>query len=135
VLGATVAACSGQGTTSPGPVVCPDFIAVYTATLVQPPNGAVGVSTTLGTIVATTNPFNTQGLGENNNVTLLVNGNLVIEGGVFTPIPSPNNSPSYSATIPTLAPHTTYQVDATVPRSPGPCELPAWWSIGSFTTQ
>ena len=135
VLGATVAACSGQGTTSPGPVDCPQFIAVYTATLVQPPNGAAGVSTTLGTIVATTNPFNTQGLG-GNNVTLLVNGNLAIEGGVFTPISSPSSSPSYSATIPTLAAHTTYQVSATVPPpSPGPCPLRASWNIGSFTTR
>jgi hypothetical protein len=115
--------------------VCPDIVVVYTATLVQPPNGAVGVPTTIGSIVATTTPSNTQGLG-GNNVTLLVNGSLAVEGGVFTPIPSPNNSPSYSATIPTLASHTTYQVSATVPSpSPGPCPLSASWQIGSFTTQ
>lgn len=110
-------------------------VVVYTATLVQPPNGAVGVSTTVGSIIATTTPSQTPSLG-GNNVTLLVNTNVVLEGGVFTPISSPSSSPSYSAAIPTLAAHTTYQVSATVPPpSPGPCPLTATWNIGSFTTQ
>ena len=134
-LATVVAACGGQGATGPGEIACPALIAVFTATLVQPPDGAVGVSTTIGSIVATTTPFNTQGLG-GNNVTLLVNGSAAIEGGVFTPIPSSSSSPSYSATIPTLAPHTTYHVGATVPPPPpGPCPTRAAWVIGSFTTQ
>lgn len=126
----TFAACSGGGGSGPTPVqgqppgaVCPDFVLLSSATLVQPANGAVGVSTTIGSVVATSNT----GLAGAEIVLKPASG-AQLNGGIFAVA----SSTTVSATVPVLAAHTTYTVSGS---SVGTCPGTEQWSIGSFTTQ
>jgi hypothetical protein len=132
----TLAACQGGGA-SAAPVICnaaAPSAAVVTSSLVQPAAGAVGVSTTIGTVVATADA------GLTGTRIELVSADSAIFGGPFVTA----SSSTVSATIPPLGPHTTYTVFFVIPsgtqQPAGPCpplSLPfaVESSIGSFTTQ
>ncbi len=124
--GLTLAACSGAGGSGPAPApphVCPAIVGLRSATLVQPANGAVGISTTIGSVMATSDT----GLA-GAQVILMPSGGARADGGIFTAA----SSTSVSATVPLLAAHTSYTVSGS---SVGECPGTTAWSIGSFTTQ
>ncbi len=127
-------ACAGAGQTVPGdpPHTCPPFLGgIVDDPAVQPPNGATGVSPTIGSITVPSIPAL---LG----ATVLLNppvGSGPSSGGVFVAA-----GPSMlSATLPTLAAHTTYFPQALVLVSAGTgplgCDVYRSYTLGSFTTQ
>jgi hypothetical protein len=132
-----VAGCAGAGQKS---VPCPAVDEpLFRATLVQPPNGAVGVAVTLGSIVAQP-AISPEPTLAGNTVLLTTTGGATIDGGAFVatspvPVPGGSSAPTYAASIPVLTAHTTYQVGATSITSFSGCVSNEVWQIGSFTTQ
>ena len=111
VLG--IAACSGPAasppagptpTPSPGGTACPPLAVADTDPITMPANGATGVA-----------------------VQLTTSSGAVLTGGVFAAGPGG----TAVATIPVLAPNTTYTVSA---YATPPCTLATEWVMGSFTT-
>ena len=132
-----VAGCSGGGqtTAAPGPHTCPAYLGgSVTDPATQPPDGAHGVSPSIGSIVV---PF-VDGLAGHTavliggppgtaNQTTIVTSAFVQSGATLT------------ATIPPLAANTTYQASADVLVSAGTgplgCDVRRLYVLGSFTTQ
>jgi hypothetical protein len=126
--------CAGAGGSAPaqppgGPHACPDLVVDRSAPLVQPANGATGVSTTIGSVTVTSET-GLAGL----QITLTPSSGSPIEGGAFAAA----SSSTMAATIPVLSAHTTYTVSSSslpVIGSDGSCTLGTAWTMGSFTTQ
>jgi hypothetical protein len=128
--------CSGGGQSIAGapPHTCPAFSDSVTDPAVQPPDGARGVSPSIGAIVV---PF-TDGLA--GQTAVLIGGphgtanQTTVVSSPF--VPSGSN---LTATIPTLAANTTYLVSANVLVSAGTgalgCDVRRLYVLGSFTTQ
>jgi hypothetical protein len=126
-------ACSGGGQATLVPLhSCPPFLGgMVDDPAVQPPNGAVGVSPTVGSITVPTTP----GLA-GATVLLTAGGNTPsVAGGAF----SASGTSTLTATIPALAGHTTYFAGALVLVSAGTgplgCDVYRSYTLGSFTTQ
>ncbi len=119
------AGCGGGGTiAAPAPLpspACPPGVATYALfsdPMTQPPAGAVGVSTTIGSITV---PQMDHVAGA--TLQLLPPQGGPLFGGVFTA-----NGASLTATIPTLQPNTVYHTFAVgVPCGPD-------FDFGQFTT-
>jgi hypothetical protein len=131
LVGVALSACGGAGgsaTPTPPPgIACPDDIAERTASLVAPPNGATGVSPTIGSITATSST----GLA-GAQLALVPAAGAPVLGGIFAAA----SSSTVTASVPVLSAHTTYTVSASaaIPESDG-CTQGVAWTIGSFTTQ
>jgi hypothetical protein len=134
---AIVTGCSGGGQTlsaAPGPHTCPAFLGGdVTDPAVQPPDGATGVSPSIGRIVV---PF-VDGLAGQTAVLLVspaVSNPTAVVTSPFVP-----SGATLVATIPTLAAHTTYftSADVLVSAGTGPlgCDVRRLYVLGSFTTQ
>ncbi len=120
----TFTACAGSGASGPAPGhVCPAIVGLRSATLVQPANGAAGVSIAIGSVVATSDT----GLA-GAQVVLAPASGVAFDGGIFTVA----STTTVSAAVPALAAHTTYTVTGS---SIGECPGTTEWTIGSFTTQ
>jgi hypothetical protein len=119
-----LAACSNGGSQQGQPpgTVCPTIVTVVNGTLVQPVNGATGVSTTIGSVTASSNTDMTGA-----QLILTPAGGVAFDGGTFAVA----SNVTFSATVPVLAPNTSYTVTAS---SHAPCPGQVEWSIGSFTT-
>jgi hypothetical protein len=128
--------CSGGGQTvaASGPHSCPPFLggSVQVPAL-QPPNGATGISPSIGSIVV---PFE-DGLAGQMAVLLPSppgSNAAAVAASPFTP-----SGTTLVATIPTLAAHTTYTISADVLISAGTgplgCDVRRSYLFGSFTTQ
>ncbi len=120
-----LAGCAGGGGTAastPTSPPCPPGVATYalfTDPMTQPPAGAVGVSTTIGSITV---PQMDHVPGATLQLFQPTGGPL--EGGVF----GASGTSSLSATIPKLQPNTTYRAFAVgVPCGPD-------FDFGQFTT-
>jgi len=126
--------CAGAGGSDPAPqpsVVyeCPALVIDRSAPLVQPANGATGVSTTIGsvTVMAETG---LAGLP----IVLTPSSGSPIQGGTF----AASSSSTMAATVPVLSAHTTYAVSSFSPPingNDGSCTMGTAWTMGSFTTQ
>jgi hypothetical protein len=131
-----LAACSGNGSTCTAIPAVFNMPAIVTPTLISPASGATGVSAgpldiTIGNAFNTTSLFVIDGSG---NATTATN---------LRPA-SPTANDVRVGTFAQLAPHTTYQVFATIPNyivptsscSPNPvaAAVPQNVLLGSFTT-
>ena len=133
---AILAGCSGGGQTvaGVGPHSCPPFLGgIVTDPAVQPPDGATGVSPSIGSIVV---PF-ADGLAGHTAVLLVslpANNPTDVVTSPFVP-----SGVFLTATIPPLAAHTTYFTSADVLVSAGTgqlgCDVRRSYALGSFTTQ
>ena len=130
VLG--IAACSGPAgsspagptpTPSPGGTACPPLAVADTDPITMPANGATGVATTIGSVSAPNAGQVAAGVA----VQLTTSSGAVLTGGVFAAGPGG----TAVATIPVLAPNTTYTVSA---YATPPCTVATEWVMGSFTT-
>ncbi|HEV2739361.1 MAG TPA: hypothetical protein VGU66_12330 [Candidatus Elarobacter sp.] len=134
---AIVTGCSGGGQTlSPTPLhSCPAFLGgSVTDPAVQPPDGAHGVSPSIGSIVV---PF-TDGLA--GHTAVLIGGPPgTANQTTIVSLPFVPSGPNLTATIPALAAQTTYSVSADVLVSAGTgplgCDVVRLYVLGSFTTQ
>jgi hypothetical protein len=131
-------ACSGGGNATDakpivvpavGVVSCPAFAGgVVSDPIAQPANGAAGVSTSVGSVTAP-NVAGLAGL----QVTLVPPSPAVpVMGGTF----AASSGSALTASVPALAPHTTYFVQATATLGTGPqgCAIYELFQLGSFTT-
>ncbi len=131
-----VTGCSGGGqTVGSAPHTCPAFSGgIVTDPATQPPDGAHGVSPSIGSIVV---PF-TDGLA--GHTAVLIGGPPATQNQT-TIVTSPfvQSGATLSATIPPLAANTTYFTSATVLVSSGSgplgCDVYRLYVLGSFTTQ
>ena len=117
-------ACSGGGASqsSPPGTVCPTIVSLASGALIQPANGATGVSTTVGSVTATSSTDL-----RNAQLILTPAGGAAFDGGVFGDV----SGTTALATVPVLSAQTNYVVTAS---SGGPCPGSVLWSFGSFTT-
>jgi hypothetical protein len=119
-----LSACSGGGSSTPAPApsTCPLGAALYPTfqdPMTQPPAGAVGVSTTIGSITV---PRLDAVLGATLQINTGTNG--AVNGGVFVA----SGASSLTATVPKLQPNTLY-IMSTVGVPCGP-----YFIFGQFTT-
>ena len=132
---ALVTGCSGGGqTVASAPHTCPAFSGgSVTDPATQPPDGAMGVSPSLGSIAV---PF-VDGLAGHTGV--LVVSPPGTGGATVVTSPFVQSGATLTATIPALAAHTTYftSADVLVSAGTGPlgCDVRRLYVLGSFTTQ
>ncbi|HZO95502.1 MAG TPA: hypothetical protein VFB22_17260 [Candidatus Baltobacteraceae bacterium] len=119
-------ACAGPASRG---VPCPQVVHDIQWSMIQPPNGATGVSVELGTIVVPGGPNAPTGAAV--FLTPSPEGAPPVEGGTF--VAQANGTDA--AAVPSLTAATTYTVSASMPQGAAPCPPAAAWSIGSFTTQ
>jgi hypothetical protein len=127
-------AAAGCGGVSSSPYICPDTpAAVASGALVSPPNGATGVSPSVGRITFTVGTPDLQGTAPGTVVTLTPSAGgpaLQQPDSVITA-----NGVS-SSVIPQLRSATTYTVTiGATPTLPGGCQGSVTATLGSFATQ
>ena len=130
-----LAGCGGAGGAGSLPYICPQTPAgaVSSGALVSPPNGATGVSPSVGRITFMVASPDLQGTAPGTVVTLTPAG-----GGAVLRQPDSvitTNGVS-SSVVPQLQSGTTYAVTVSAaPALPGGCAGAVSASLGSFTTQ
>ncbi len=133
-------------TPTPNPCGMPPPVPNPFLWLASPASGSTNVSTTIGLLVFAGNPI---GFYDTAKVTMTASSGTNVPVGAYTAAPSPSPTPYPSppggsggmyvaASIPTLAPSTTYTLSFTYldfngipPACTGPLTLP----LGSFTTR
>jgi hypothetical protein len=133
-----LAACAGGGSAAPSAggglsySACDAHPLLATGTLTSPSPGATNVSTSTATVAVA---YDAQLVGA--AVQLQPNGSSApngggVTGGTFAPAVT---GPNLVASIPPLAPGTTYFVKAATTLSNGSCTQSVAWTFGTFTTQ
>lgn len=131
-----VAGCSGGGSSAPAapPSVspCATHVVFELGTLISPSPNATNVPTSVGSLTVDSPVQNPTAPLAGLHVMLGVNGTSTeITGGAFTAA----SGTTYTASVPPLAPHTTYLVFAATTSTAPNCPSPVYYQFGSFTTQ